>query len=198
MFGNATVSDVVVVVTPSIPLIAWQILHNAGATHILEHSTPPATNGDATWAMSSVKFSIFGFVMWKRVVYIDSDGLVLSKMDHLFDTPLNAIHNVAMAPAYWLPEGRALFPSNLTTSSPATSTSPTTSFSQPFYTSALIVFAPSKAMAEDVNRVFRVTHKEDMSVINEALGTRVVPLSHLDVPLVMYPGTNSRYPTLPY
>lgn len=185
MFGNASVSDIVVVVTPSVPLITWQILRTAGASHILESSVQPATNVHATWTMSPVKLSIFGLVMWKIIVFIDSDGLVLSKMDHLFDTPLNATHTVAMAPAYWLPERRAFLPSsNLPTSS--------SSLSPPYYTSALIVCAPSTAMAEDVNRVYRVTHREDMFVINEALGNRVLPLSHLDVPLVC----NTTHPIL--
>ena len=194
-FGNASVSDIVVVVTPSVPLATWHMLRTAGASHIVERSPNWATNVDATWAMSPLKFSIFGLVWWKRVVYIDSDGLVMSRMDHLFHTPLTATHTVAMAPAYWLPEGRVLPPSNQPTATSSSSSSSSSSPIRPFYTTALIVYEPSVTMAAEVNLVFRATHKEDMPVINEALGSRVVPLSHLDVPLVTYPYP---YPILSY
>jgi len=38
-----------------------------------------------TWADSFTKLYLFGLVEYRRLIYFDSDGLLLKNMDHLFE-----------------------------------------------------------------------------------------------------------------
>lgn len=62
------------------------------------------SKGDATWAHSLTKFNAFRLSNYTRVLYFDSDSLVLNSMDHYFLAPLSRL---AVPRAYWLnnPEG---------------------------------------------------------------------------------------------
>ncbi|KAG8717253.1 hypothetical protein FRC11_003803, partial [Ceratobasidium sp. 423] len=59
--------------------------------------------GDATWASSLTKLHVFGLTNYTRVVYLDSDGIVLNNLDHLFLAPQARI---ALPRAYWLEKGK--------------------------------------------------------------------------------------------
>ncbi|KAM0268353.1 hypothetical protein ACHAPA_005149 [Fusarium lateritium] len=54
---------------------------------------------DLTWAESFTKLLIFNQTQYDRVLYLDSDGMVLQPMDELFKLPPCP---VAMPRAYWL------------------------------------------------------------------------------------------------
>ena len=60
-------------------------------------------SGDPVWAQSLTKLHVFGLTQYKRLIYLDADGLVLRNMDHLFSLPDAA---VAMPRAYWLSQPR--------------------------------------------------------------------------------------------
>ncbi|CAA7268247.1 unnamed protein product [Cyclocybe aegerita] len=55
--------------------------------------------GDPTWSESLTKLHIFGLTDYTRVIYLDSDGLALRNMDHLFLAPQA---HIALPRAYWL------------------------------------------------------------------------------------------------
>lgn len=55
--------------------------------------------GDSTWAESLTKFNVFRLINYTRVIYFDSDSLVLNSMDHYFLSPDAPI---AVPRAYWL------------------------------------------------------------------------------------------------
>ncbi|KAF8597616.1 nucleotide-diphospho-sugar transferase [Ceratobasidium sp. AG-I] len=55
--------------------------------------------GDRTWHDSLTKLHVFGLTNYTRVVYLDSDGIVLNNLDHLFLAPQAQI---ALPRAYWL------------------------------------------------------------------------------------------------
>ena len=59
--------------------------------------------GDPVWAQSLTKLQLFSLTQYKRLIYLDADGLVLKDMSHLFSLP-NA--PVAMPRAYWLDQPR--------------------------------------------------------------------------------------------
>jgi hypothetical protein len=61
--------------------------------------TIATTKGDATWAQSLTKFNAFRLSQYSRVLYFDSDSLVLNSMDHYFLAPLARL---AVPRAYWL------------------------------------------------------------------------------------------------
>ena len=44
-------------------------------------------SGDPVWAQSLTKLHLFGLTQYKRLIYLDADGLVLRNMDHLFSLP---------------------------------------------------------------------------------------------------------------
>ena len=60
-------------------------------------------SGDPVWAQSLTKLHLFGLTQYKRLIYLDADGLVLRNMDHLFSLPDAP---VAMPRAYWLSQPR--------------------------------------------------------------------------------------------
>ena len=60
-------------------------------------------SGDPVWAQSLTKLQLFGLTQYKRLIYMDADGLVLRNMDHLFSLPDAP---VAMPRAYWLDQPR--------------------------------------------------------------------------------------------
>lgn len=57
------------------------------------------TGGDRTWRHSVTKLNIFRLDQYSRVLYFDSDTLILRPMDHLFHSPAARI---ALPRAYWL------------------------------------------------------------------------------------------------
>lgn len=57
------------------------------------------SKGDATWAQSLTKFNAFQLYNYSRVLYFDSDSLVLNSMDHYFLAPMSRL---AVPRAYWL------------------------------------------------------------------------------------------------
>ena len=59
--------------------------------------------GDPVWAQSLTKLQMFSLTQYKRLIYLDADGLVLRNMNHLFSLPDAA---VAMPKAYWLDQPR--------------------------------------------------------------------------------------------
>lgn len=59
--------------------------------------TQPA--GESTWAESLTKWQYFRLSEYKRVIFFDTDGLVMKSMNELFLLPPAP---VAMPRAYWL------------------------------------------------------------------------------------------------
>ncbi|KAF2011833.1 glycosyltransferase family 8 protein [Aaosphaeria arxii CBS 175.79] len=57
------------------------------------------SSGDPTWAQSLTKFNAFRLSNYSRVLYFDSDSLVLNSLDHYFLAPLSRL---AVPRAYWL------------------------------------------------------------------------------------------------
>ncbi|CAA7270981.1 unnamed protein product [Cyclocybe aegerita] len=57
--------------------------------------------GEKTWSNSLTKLHIFGLTDYTRLIYLDSDALVLRNLDHLFLAPQARI---ALPRAYWLDE----------------------------------------------------------------------------------------------
>ena len=52
--------------------------------------------GDMTWSESVTKLHIFNLTEYKRIVYLDSDALVMRNLDHLFQLPPHFLY----APRY--------------------------------------------------------------------------------------------------
>ncbi|KAJ3512486.1 hypothetical protein NLJ89_g3493 [Agrocybe chaxingu] len=59
------------------------------------------TEGEKTWSSSLTKLHIFGLADYTRLIYLDSDALVLRNLYHLFLPPWAQI---ALPRAYWLDE----------------------------------------------------------------------------------------------
>ncbi|KAJ3515545.1 hypothetical protein NLJ89_g1690 [Agrocybe chaxingu] len=59
--------------------------------------------GDPAWSESLTKLHVFGLTDYERIIYLDSDGLALRNMDHLFLAPQARI---ALPRAYWLDKGQ--------------------------------------------------------------------------------------------
>lgn len=76
---------------------------------------------ESTWETSLTKLRAFQDWGYDRVVYLDSDAVVMQSLDHLFDLPPGRLY----APtAYWLP--------------------------QPFFASTLMVIEPSNDVFQDI------------------------------------------------
>ncbi|CAK0732493.1 hypothetical protein CVIRNUC_000138 [Coccomyxa viridis] len=94
--------------------------------------------GDPVWAQSLTKLHLFGLTQYKRLIYMDADGLVLRNMDYLFSLPDAP---VAMPRAYWL--------------------------SQPRMCNALAVVQPSAQRLEQLLQRARTHGGFDMDVMND-------------------------------
>lgn len=116
-----------------------------------QKSSAPGT--DRTWAYSLTKLMSFGLTMYNRVVFLDSDSIVLKNMDHLFDLPPHFLY----APrAYWL--------------------------DQPFFGSALLVIEPDKNRLFEIlyeHKLREHTEKKplyDMDILNSMFVDKVAIL----------------------
>ena len=95
-----------------------------------------------------VKLHILHLTDYARVIYMDVDTAPLKSLDDLFALPLGA--PLAASPAYWLP--------------------------QPYWSSHLLVAAPSEELWKRVRRRLERTPRErryDMDVINAEFGNEI-------------------------
>ena len=69
------------------PMSMWST--NRGDRELKLHSSHYCflTRAAATWSNSLTKLHIFALTDYKRVIYFDSDGIVLNNLDHLFLAP---------------------------------------------------------------------------------------------------------------
>lgn len=103
------------------PMSMWST--NRGDRELKLHSSHYCflTRTAATWSNSLTKLHIFALTDYKRVIYFDSDGIVLNNLDHLFLAPearialrkllyVDCRHPVFFiilsARAYWLEPGK--------------------------------------------------------------------------------------------
>ncbi|CAE7147895.1 unnamed protein product [Rhizoctonia solani] len=105
--------------------------------------------GDHTWANSLTKLHIFGLTSYTRIVYLDSDGIVLNNLDHLFLAPQARI---ALPRAYWLEEG--------------------------VLASHIMVITPSDTLMNRVRDTVKATNGFDMEAINKISASSAMILPH--------------------
>ncbi|GAB1527425.1 N-acetylglucosaminyltransferase [Rhizoctonia solani] len=108
-----------------------------------------AGRGDPTWISSLTKLHVFGLTNYTRVVYLDSDGIVLNNLDHLFLAPQARI---ALPRAYWLEGGKLA--------------------------SHIMVITPSKPLMGRVQEMVKTTNGFDMEVINKISASSALVLPH--------------------
>ncbi|CAE6429206.1 unnamed protein product [Rhizoctonia solani] len=105
--------------------------------------------GDHTWANSLTKLHIFGLTNYTRIVYLDSDGIVLNNLDHLFLAPQSQI---ALPRAYWLEQGKLA--------------------------SHIMLVTPSDTLMNRVRGMANVINGFDMEVINKISSSSALILPH--------------------
>ncbi|CEL60197.1 Glucose N-acetyltransferase 1 OS=Gibberella zeae (strain PH-1 / ATCC MYA-4620 / FGSC 9075 / NRRL 31084) GN=GNT1 PE=3 SV=1 [Rhizoctonia solani AG-1 IB] len=105
--------------------------------------------GDPTWSSSLTKLHVFGLTNYTRVIYLDSDGIVLNNMDHLFLAPQARI---ALPRAYWLEQGKLA--------------------------SHIMVITPSQSLMNRVREMVKTTNGFDMEVINKISSSSALILPH--------------------
>ena len=117
---------------------------------LLQVEKMSSNNREPTWRDSLTKLWIFNLTDCTRVVYIDSDSMVLQNLDHLFKLDPAFIYS---QPAYWL--------------------APT--MGQKFFTSVLLVVQPNSS---EFDRLLDTDYKRkfDMDIINEEYGNEIRPL----------------------
>ncbi|KAF4990191.1 hypothetical protein FGRMN_8612 [Fusarium graminum] len=111
---------------------------------------------DLTWAESFTKLLVFNQTQYDRVLYLDSDGMVLQPMDELFKLPPCP---VAMPRAYWLYQDE--HPSKV-------------------LSSQLMVVQPSKVEFERILEKMETIDKNDydMEIVNELYLDSALVLPH--------------------
>ncbi|KAM0345949.1 hypothetical protein ACHAPU_006003 [Fusarium lateritium] len=111
---------------------------------------------DLTWAESFTKLLVFNQTQYDRVLYLDSDGMVLQPMDELFKLPPCP---VAMPRAYWLYQDE--HPSKV-------------------LSSQLMVVQPSKVEFERILDKMETIDKNDydMEIVNELYLDSALVLPH--------------------
>ncbi len=100
---------------------------------------PPAPKGlgvNSKYEQCYVRFEALKLYQYKRVIILDSDGLVLKNMDHLFHLDLEG-NSIAASLAYWLPQ-------------------------RPWLTSILLVLEPSKSISDLVHTYL---NKENLTYV---------------------------------
>ncbi|CAE6361166.1 unnamed protein product [Rhizoctonia solani] len=105
--------------------------------------------GDPTWSSSLTKLHVFGLTNYTRVVYLDSDGIVLNNLDHLFLAPQARI---ALPRAYWLEKEKLA--------------------------SHIMVVTPSVSLMSRVREMVKTTNGFDMEVINKISSSSALILPH--------------------
>ncbi|KAI8822473.1 nucleotide-diphospho-sugar transferase [Fimicolochytrium jonesii] len=111
--------------------------------------TVRTSTGDPTWATSMTRNIVFNMTEYDRIIVLDSDALVITSLDSLFDLPSYPLY---AARAYWI--------------------------KQPFFQSTLYVIEPSTALYEKQEKVFLEASAKgetlfDMDVANRAFGDMI-------------------------
>lgn len=119
--------------------------------HALDLSDARLQSVDVTYTYALQKLELFRLTQYRRIVYFDSDALVMKSLDHLFLAPDSI---VSMPEAYYTPAR-------------------TVANQDPTLSSALMVIRPSEELYEGLLEVTsRKGHAEyDMDVINTLVRT---------------------------
>ncbi|PSN71256.1 nucleotide-diphospho-sugar transferase [Corynespora cassiicola Philippines] len=115
------------------------------------------SKGDATWSQSPTKFNAFRLSDYSRVLYFDSDSLVLNTLDHYFLAPLSPL---AVPRAYWL--------NDINTASIAEQT----------ICSHVMLLQPNKYYYEAIMNETKKSNDFDMEVINTLFKGSAMLLPH--------------------
>ncbi|EQC29625.1 hypothetical protein SDRG_12630 [Saprolegnia diclina VS20] len=138
--GTPTFIDLVVLVTEDVSAQACQVLTDGGVRPMNVARWRRKTGGDY-YKDSLTKLRIFQELGYDRVIYIDTDTVIMKNLDALFHLP----HAIFWAPrAYWLEK------------------------LQPFITSVLLVVDPDNARFEQLERAIETETEVrfDMDVLN--------------------------------
>ncbi|KAH7392613.1 nucleotide-diphospho-sugar transferase [Pyrenochaeta sp. MPI-SDFR-AT-0127] len=121
------------------------------------------SKGDATWAHSLTKFNAFRLSNYSRVLYFDSDSLVLNKMDHYFLAPLSRL---AVPRAYWLNDPDKA------------------SFAEQTLGSHIMLLQPDEYSYETIMNETKSSGDFDMEVINHLFKSSAMILPHRRIALL--------------